>query len=267
MDHSRLARIEGSDEDGTFSMILATSGEASDGHILDIGGGIVPERMPLLLSHQNDPRSQIGSVVSATRARVDGQDVLRATGQIELGGEGAQADIRRDVFHMIRAGHIGAVSLRWDPLKAVARADLPEKHPARVTKSEPDSRKRFGLYFSSWRALEGSVVSVGADPAALIGRSRETTGEVAEFWRQLAADSGRVVPIEQHEAALARISELEERLVALAPPALVAETPAPPAVDVAEIVARTVRAAVSDYEKRLEERMRAYVRETFGRLT
>lgn len=263
MELARLARIEDSSEDGSFRMVLATSGEASDGHILDIAGGIVPERMPLLLSHQNDPRSQIGSVTDAKRDR----GTLRARGSIELGGDGAQAEIRRDVFHMIRAGHIGAVSLRWDPIKTVSRSELPASHPARVRKDEADQRKRFGLYFQAWRALEASVVAIGADPAAVIGRSQETTGDVAEFWRTFApaVNPERTIPLAEHETALARILALEERIAALSRP-LVAEPPAAVRENRADIVARMVRDAIAAHETRLEERMRAFVRDTFGRV-
>jgi hypothetical protein len=275
MDHTRLARIEGSADDGTFSMTLATAGEASDGHILDIAGGIVPERLPLLLSHQNDPRSHIGSITSAKREG----DRLRAVGQIELGGEGAQGDIRRDVFHMIQAGHIGAVSLRWDPIKAMGRAELPKNHPAYVERSEGDSRKRYGLYFQKWRALEGSIVSVGADPAALIGRAAETAGEVAEFWRSMAAENSistdRGVPIEELETAMARVLELEqcvESLEALirASQTTEPEPPTPLVVAPEKVVPLDVeqmlRAVVGDYEARLEKRMREFAFNRLGRV-
>jgi len=264
MDYKRLARIKTSTEDGAFQMILATGGEASDGHILDIAGGAVPRQMPLLLSHQNDPMSQMGSVVETKRVG----DELHATGQIELGGSGATADIRRDVFHMIQAGHVRAVSLRWDPLKMVARTELPKNHPAHIATDEPDMRKRYGYYFQKWRALEGSVVALGADAAAVIGRSQETTGEVAAFWRSMAADPGRVISVEEHETALAQIRMLEERIDTLSRPPVKEDTkPVIVPVDNTEEVARMVRAAIGTFESGLEERIRAYLRDTFGRVT
>jgi len=270
----RLARIDDAADDGRFRMVLASSGEASDGHILDIAGGQVPERIPLLLSHENDPRSQIGSITEARKG--DGR--LMATGNIELTGTGPLADIRRDVHHMIRTGHLGAVSVRWQPIEMTPRSELKPSHPAYAA---ADSPARHGYYFKRWRALEGSVVAVGADPAAVIARAEQTTGDVSRFWRDLArafdasdsAPTGRGVSPEELSAALARIEQLEERVAALTVPARDEAPAAPeqraeaPRIDArAQIAERTLRAEIAAYEQRLEERIRAYMRETFGRI-
>lgn len=185
----RIARVESIDTStGTFEMTLATEGEASDGHILSIAGGQIPERMPLLSSHWNEPTTALGSVTNPRKELKANPKRLKATGHIELEGEGAAAEIRRDLAHMIGEGHIRGVSIRWDevPGKATRRVNLPSDHPFYVADTEKDHRKRFGLYFEEWRALEGSVVAVGADPAALIGRAEETEGEVRQFWRVMA---------------------------------------------------------------------------------
>jgi hypothetical protein len=60
-----MARIGEIDLDtGTFTMTLASEGEASDGDILSIKGGQIPERMPMLTSHWNDPSAQLGSITN-----------------------------------------------------------------------------------------------------------------------------------------------------------------------------------------------------------
>jgi hypothetical protein len=188
-----MARIEGIDLDtGQFSMTLATEGEASDGDILSIKGGEIPERMPMLTSHWNDPSAQLGSITNPEKLLKDSPPRLRATGHIEMSGEGVSAEIRRDLAHMIDKGHVTGVSIRWDEVAGkppVRRVNLPSDHPYFVdAEKEKDYRKRYGLYFEAWRAMEGSVVALGADPQALIGRADETDGEVASFWRAMAAD-------------------------------------------------------------------------------
>ena len=174
-----------------FPMTLATEGEAADGHILSIEGGRIGSRIPLLTSHMPDPTMQLGSITKPERDLTSSPKKLRATGLIELTGDGAGAEIRRDLAHMIGLGHVRAVSIRWDALKQpVSRRELPPEHPAHVKDGEADYRKKYGMYFESWRALEGSVVAVGADPKALIGRAEELgEGATAQFWRSLALDS------------------------------------------------------------------------------
>lgn len=183
IDH---ARIERGETTFRFPMTLATQGEASDGHILSIAGGDVPARMPLLMAHQNDPKAALGSVVSSEKELRARPPRLRALGEIELTGEGPTAEIRRDVALMIERGHIRGVSIRWDADKGTPRTSLPSAHPAHIDEKEESLSKRYGLFFDAWRALEGSVVAVGADPKALIGRADETRGDVSEFWRAFA---------------------------------------------------------------------------------
>lgn len=200
-NRARQARIESIGEDGSFRMTLATDGEASDGDILSIEGGQIPERMPLLLSHYNDPTATAGSVVDPIKETLSSPKRLVATGKIELGGDGALADVRRDVAYMIGRGHIGAVSVRWDALEGgeppVSRTSLPTDHHAFVDGDKENSaRKRGGLFWPQWRALEGSIVALGADPQALIGRAEQTTGEVRQFWQEMARGlSARRVPV------------------------------------------------------------------------
>jgi hypothetical protein len=186
--HQRTARIEGVGEDGTFHMTLATEGEASDGHILSIKGGQIPERMPLLTSHWNDPLGQLGSITNPQKMLKDSPPRLRAIGQIEMNGP--KSDVRRDLAYMIAKGHVNAVSVRWDeiPGKSIRRVNLPSDHPYYVD-SEATGPERWGMFFEEWIAREGSIVALGADMGAVIGRADETEGEVQEFWRAMAQDA------------------------------------------------------------------------------
>jgi len=190
----RVARIESVDmETGRFKMTLATEGEASDGNILSIAGGQIPKRMPMLISHFNDPTATAGSVIEAEKILTDSPPRLRAVGQIEMGGVGQLSEVRRDIAYMINQGHITGVSIRWDEVDGkppVRRVNLPSDHPAFVNgESEKSWRKRMGLFFTHWKAMEGSIVALGADPKALIGRSQETSGDVSTFWRSMATDA------------------------------------------------------------------------------
>lgn len=197
--HERTARVESVDENGVFRMTLASEGEASDGDILSMAGGHIPEQMPLLLSHFNDPTAKAGSVTDAVKELKHKPPRLRATGQIELGGVGALMDVRRDVAYMINK-HGGAVSIRWDfadgGKQPVRRVNLPSDHPYFVdSETEKDYRKRWGYFWPEWKALEGSIVALGADSSAQIGgrlcaqRAEQTEGEVSTFWRAMADDA------------------------------------------------------------------------------
>jgi hypothetical protein len=103
--------------------------------------------------------------------------VLRAIGPIELEGEGAHAAIRRDIARMIAKGHLSAISIRAQGEKLTPRKDLPKDHPAAARENEPNLAKRFGLFFERFTPLEGSIVALGADRAAIIGRSLETEAD------------------------------------------------------------------------------------------
>lgn len=189
--HQRTARIDSVDENGFFRMTLATEGEASDGDILSIKGGRIPARMPLLISHWNDPLAKLGSVTSAVKNLKAAPPQLDATGQIDLGGTGAQADIRRDIAYMSNR-HGTAVSIRWDVVEGgkppIRRVDLASGHPAFVdAETEKNWTKRNGYYWPEWQGLEGSIVALGADAGANAhARASETTGEVSAFWRAMA---------------------------------------------------------------------------------
>lgn len=168
---------------GIVQGILATDGEASDGHILAIEGGEFRSGSPLLFGH-DDRDGNLGSWSDFTPKG----GVLRGRAQIELGGSGARAEWRADVAHMIEQGHIGAFSIRWDPIgEPTARTALQSDHPAYVDPDrETEFRKLYGFHFDKWRMLEGSVVTLPADQAALIGRARSGDGS-SDYWNRVLA--------------------------------------------------------------------------------
>lgn len=193
--YKRFAQIrsEGGEDSGEFSMVLASEGEAADGHVLSIRGFEEPsERIPLLLSHRTiDAQAVLGSITETQRDLDASPPVLHARGQIELGGEGPVAEIRRDVHHMIQRGHLNQVSVGWQETKPpVARSSLARSHPAYVDPRRAFGARRRGLYFEGWRAAEGSLVGVGSDQQGRITqRAEETTGEVSAYWQQLSREA------------------------------------------------------------------------------
>ena len=175
------SKITGSS--GVVAGILATDGEASDGHILNIAGGETQRGAPLLFAHDE----MAGNLGSWTEFDAKG-GTLRGSAQIELGGVGERAEWRQDVAHMVQEGHIGAFSIRWDPVgEPTARTALHSDHPAFVDPDrETEFRKLYGFYFDKWRMLEGSIVTLPADQAALIGRARSGDG-TADYWNRVLA--------------------------------------------------------------------------------
>lgn len=221
----RILRVAEPDEEaGTFAMILATEGEAADGHILEIGGGSVPARMPLLVNHENSPKETIGSILNPRKHLTDAPPTLTATGRVEMHGEGGPAEVRRDLMLMISRGHVNSISLRWipDAQHAIRRTELPKDHPHHVDGEKDVSAKRYGYLFRRWRAVEGSVVAVGSDPAALILRAEETAEPVSSFLRSFAAQAKpeepapAPAPVEPDAASLlaafaAQVREMQAR--------------------------------------------------------
>jgi hypothetical protein len=185
--HTRIFEVERASVDpeaGTFEAVLFTDGEASDGHILNIKGGKVPERMPLFVNHSSDPTTQLGSLY----ALGGDNHKVRVRGEVFTEGEGAPLEVRKDLLAKMAAGHVSRMSGRWDAAdkNIKRRVNLPSDHPAFVDDSkETESRKRWGLYFEKWTAMEGSVVGLGADPQAVMrwAHDAESPECVREFWR------------------------------------------------------------------------------------
>jgi hypothetical protein len=189
MKYSRAFEVERASVDpekGTFRATVFTGGEASDGHILSIPGGDIPDSIPLFVNHNADPTSQLGTL--HLEARDDNEVVMR--GEIFTEGEGAEADIRRDIVAKMAAGHVSRLSGRWDADESdiLPRTRLPKDHPAFVDSdaAKRDFRFRRGALFEKWRALEGSIVGIGSDPAATMrtfSEDPEASEEIRTFWR------------------------------------------------------------------------------------
>lgn len=181
-----IERQEGS-ERGVVSGIVVTDGEASDGHILNIDGIEVPDNPPLLFGHDDyTGTGNLGSWRSFTKFKGNGpgKSGLRGVGQIELSGSGSQLAWREDVSHMIEQGHIGGLSIRWEEIgDPQRRVNLPSDHPAFIDEKKATGRQQWGFYFEKSRMMENSVVTLGSDPSALIGRMQESEGDLRAFWR------------------------------------------------------------------------------------
>ncbi len=175
-------------EAGVHSGLLASDGEASDAHILNIPGGKIPETPPLLFGHDDyTGTGNLGSWRSFAKSS-DGKKLgdgkLRGEFGIELDGQGSQLDWRADVEHMVGKGHIQGLSIRWEEIdEPIRRINLPSDHIAFIDPKKATGRQEWGLYFEKWQMLEGSVVTLGADPSALIGRMHESQGDVRSYWR------------------------------------------------------------------------------------
>ncbi len=176
-------------EAGVHSGLLATDGEASDAHILNIPRMELPESPPLLFGHDDfTGTGNLGSWRSFEKSS-DGKKLgdgkLRGVMEFELDGHGSQLDWRMDVDHMVVKRRIQGLSIRWEEVdEPVRRINLPSDHIAFIDPKKATGRQEWGLYFETSRMLEGSVVTLGADPAALIGRMNESEGDVRAIWRR-----------------------------------------------------------------------------------
>ena len=256
-------------ETGEFPATLFTDGEASDGHILDIAGAEIPERMPMFVNHDADPTMQLGSIIKATRTAHE----IKVVGHIEMEGDSALGDIRRDVALMMSRGHVSQMSGKWDADQGATkrRSDLPREHFAYA--------KAGGMYFGRWAAMEGSIVGLGADPKAVVGRASdvELPDHVRAFWRAFHAEQEETGLDASLAEAMARLHESGE-LVALLPQSLIEQlrAPAPETVAITPAHAAPVerkaafdleemKRIVHEHDARFEERMRENVRELFLR--
>jgi hypothetical protein len=187
--YQRTCRIERAADDGSGIVrgVLATNGEASDGHILDIAGLEVTPGAPLLFGHQDfGPEGNLGSWVDFTkrgnRMNAIGDQQLMAVGRIEVeAGDGERLSARRDVAAMVDAGHIKSLSIRWDAIdEPVERIALPKDHPAHASR-EGSGRASVGFFFAKSRMLEGSIVTLGADVNAVMRHWQDAEGASRQF--------------------------------------------------------------------------------------
>ncbi len=205
--------------DGAIVGTLATDGEASDGDILSIEGAELPDAMPLLFGHNMfDAEDHVGTWTKLTKDLSKTPKRIRGEGAIELDGIGAKAESRQDLAFMVGRGHVRGLSIRWNPIdRPIPRVNLSVDHPAFVdSETEKNPAKRWGFFFPTWRALEASLVPLGADAEALIGRMRDTNGATRVLWRRAVEEllrAGTIPPaLEEPIAAIdAGVSELRAR--------------------------------------------------------
>ena len=215
--YSRSSEITGpiDMESGEFSGTLFSNSACSDPHILDVAGIEMPERMLLCVSHSADPGSRLGSITSHEKRIPSGGSAELGDSsvfvkcRIDLGGDSAASDVRRDIARGISLGDLSALSGRWVGTEQVERSSLSRSHAA---------HGRTGLYFSSSVAIEGSVVGIGADKSALIGRSQDLDSpqHVRDFWRSMVSgeeETGTPVDIAGVLSALAAQSRAIPGLV------------------------------------------------------
>lgn len=177
---------------GTFRAILATGGEASDGHILSIEGMQVPDSMPMLFRHQSTTDIPLlGRITDPKKTGKKANAKLRITGVFDLEGDTNDPllAIRRGFASLVQQASLDAMSVRWDPVfgKFVPRSTLSKSHFAFV---ESDGANPWGMFFEESLAREGSIVAIGSDVAALMGRAKDSKSVFEEaYWTVLA---GRV---------------------------------------------------------------------------
>ncbi len=177
-------------ETGEFPLILASNGEASDGHIIDVAHMEVAERIPMFSNHNADPMQRMGGLINprvSGKTTQKGRAFLHMVGVLDMAGDGALPDIRRDVAQGISLGDITQMSLRWDDLETpVPRASLDKKHFA-FSEAGAESWNT-PLFFGNTQAREGSIVGLGSDQASIVGRSRDLSkpSHVREFYEILS---------------------------------------------------------------------------------
>lgn len=177
---------------GTFKAILATGGEASDGHILSIEGMQVPDSMPMLFRHSSTTDIPLlGRITDPRKTGKKTNAKLRVTGVFDLEGDTNDPllAIRRGFASLVQQASLDAMSVRWDPVfgKFTPRSALPKEHFAF---QEMDGENPFGMFFEESIGREGSIVALGADAAALMGRAKDSESVFEEaYWTVLA---GRV---------------------------------------------------------------------------
>lgn len=165
-------------ERGTFPLIIASEGEAKDGHIFSVRGVKPPSTMPMLFNHKSTAEvPSLGTMGQFRKDKVDGIHILRSIGQFRMDGTGPLADIRRDFAHLVNEGDLPGASVRWTG-PGTPRRSLGRNHEFFAQR---------GNIYQIPEMSEGSIVAVGSDPMALNGRSEAADSEpVKVFWRVLA---------------------------------------------------------------------------------
>jgi hypothetical protein len=201
-EHTERAAVDAAT--GEFNAILATEGEASDGHILSMRGLDMPDEIPMLFVHDGQ-RMPLGTLDSFKKRA----GALHARGRILVDdGKGTELDFRQDVAAMVNAGGLPAMSIRWDTVKSTRRINLAKNHQHFVdaTKVGPDDPRYYGHLIEKSKGREGSVVPLGADSGAFIMRAAEATSPES---RVLLESIGREL---EHNVESAEVNQIHTDL-------------------------------------------------------
>lgn len=191
IERASKGAVEGSQGDGVFSAVMATEGEASDGHIISIRGIETSPQVPMLFGHYSSEQIPlVGSLRKPTKSYRD-VPTLRQQGHINLNGDGILSEFRRGLNQLVEDGDLNAVSIRIDVLKTTPRRNLAKDHHAFVDAAKVDREdpRMYGQFIERSAQKEGSLVAIGADPKALIGRADAASNEHVKFLFRALSES------------------------------------------------------------------------------
>lgn len=196
--------VEAPGTDGIFTSILASEGEASDGHILSIRGLQTYPELPMLFGHYSSEQIPLVGTIRKPTKSFKAPAVVRVEGQININGDGVLSEIRRGLWQLVQDGDLKAMSARAEALKVTPRRNLGKDHPAFIdeTKIDGNDARRFGQFIERSKMIEGSLVAIGADPKALIGRADEAGNDAVKvFFRACSAS------VESDEKGLGQLGD------------------------------------------------------------
>ena len=205
-----IERAEGG-KAGLISGIVGSGGEASDGHRINVAGVQITDNTPMLFEHWRT----LGIWNEFTKHNEDNpaEATIRGVGEIKIGGEGSEKEWRNDVDYMVGEKVIGGLSMRWEAIdRPQLRTTLSQDHWAFVDGEEATGAQEWGLYFHTAEMTEDSVVTFGADKAALIERMDASQGGLRSFWGQVLARETGVHDIPELLQVLEEISKINKRL-------------------------------------------------------
>jgi len=184
-----IREVSSDDADGVFPAVLATQGEAADGHILEIAGNKTPARMPMLFGHRSVLLNPLmGSIVKPHKETRGSEQLLLVEGRVNMDGDSILGEIRRDIYGLVKARDLRGMSLRWRPIETIRRTELPSSHWAYVDSAKvgQSDARHWGHLHKRSASEEGSIVALGADPKALSLRSNDLSSHSRVFMRALA---------------------------------------------------------------------------------
>ncbi len=167
-------------KDAPVRFVASTSGADRYGDIIDQKGWNLEayRRNPVVLLNHRADSLPIGR-----------GDVREEQGQlmidVEFDSEDPQA---QQIERKARAGYIHAVSVGFNPIEMISRADLPRDHFAFSAKG--------GKYFKSAELLEVSIVTIPANSEATLSKSMECAGLRAMIRSVMAEEMRHILEAE-----------------------------------------------------------------------